>query len=396
MSIPAINAEIIACKDESSWLAERRKRVQASDGSRIIVENERYPVYAEKVSPPLVTDRLEWQELKLESESTVRKVYQKKYGGKVHAWPAYTIAVSKEHSWLGCTPDSLVEDSARPGIGIQQIKCWSEFDRKSWLESPPLYVQVQTQIEMLVCGVKWGVIAVMFGTNSLERFYIEPNESFVAAMLPLLRDFWTCVELRTPPEMDGSEATTKALSRLHPNDNGKAVHLPPGSDDLLFKLERAEGLAKKLKSRADSIKNQLRAAIGENTYGETLNGSWLSWKSQTRKSYTVSESTSRVFRKCKEPHLIEFADGNGTTGVDFKVAERVQIPAWIKTRMLNENPHCCWCGATLTRLTATIEHRTPLSKGGTNDQHNLALACSACNHERGDDASLPTTLSMKG
>lgn len=389
MSLPAINATIIDCKNESGWLEERRKRVQASDGAAILAENKAFKVYSDKIAPALISDRVEWQVLKLESEATVRKCYQRKYGGKVHAWPAYTIAASNEHAWLGCTPDSLVEDPEKPGVGIQQIKCWSEFDKAAWREKPPLYVQVQTQIEMLVCGVKWGVIAVMFGTNSLERFYVEPNPRFVDAMLPLLRDFWTCVELRTPPAMDGSDDTTDALVRLHPNDNGKAVELPEGSDDLIAKLQRAESLSKKLAERANGIKNQLRAAIGDNTYGVTPGGKWASWKSQDKAAVSCPATTFRVLRTLKRaPKQIEYA----APQVDYKVANRVDIPEWIKVRLLNRHPHCRWCGKTLTRHTMSIEHVVPLDVGGTNDEHNLALACAGCNQKRGDNATLPTTV----
>lgn len=51
---------------------------------------------------------------------------------------------------------------------------------------------------------------------------------------------------------------------------------------------------------------------------------------------------------------------------------------------------CCWCG-TATVITqgdiqedhsATIEHVIPLSRGGTNHQKNLAIACNRCNNDR--------------
>lgn len=33
---------------------------------------------------------------------------------------------------------------------------------------------------------------------------------------------------------------------------------------------------------------------------------------------------------------------------------------------------------------ATLEHRTPLARGGTNERDNLAVACNPCNHAKGD------------
>jgi 5-methylcytosine-specific restriction endonuclease McrA len=49
---------------------------------------------------------------------------------------------------------------------------------------------------------------------------------------------------------------------------------------------------------------------------------------------------------------------------------------------------CCWCGDPCipepnTKKSATIEHVTPRSMGGTDEWENLAMACADCNHRRG-------------
>jgi len=40
---------------------------------------------------------------------------------------------------------------------------------------------------------------------------------------------------------------------------------------------------------------------------------------------------------------------------------------------------CIYCGKELTKKEATLEHKQPLSRGGTNDKENLAIACLYCN-----------------
>ena len=45
---------------------------------------------------------------------------------------------------------------------------------------------------------------------------------------------------------------------------------------------------------------------------------------------------------------------------------------------------CIYCVNVLSDDTRTIEHVIPKSQGGTNDLHNLRLACSTCNNMRGD------------
>lgn len=44
---------------------------------------------------------------------------------------------------------------------------------------------------------------------------------------------------------------------------------------------------------------------------------------------------------------------------------------------------CYLCGAPLTRDRAHLEHRKPISRGGGNRRENLALACQACNLQKG-------------
>lgn len=58
-------------------------------------------------------------------------------------------------------------------------------------------------------------------------------------------------------------------------------------------------------------------------------------------------------------------------------------------KLWEHDPHCIYCGReTLeptisnekSKLRATYEHKTPLSKGGTDHRSNIALSCSRCNN----------------
>lgn len=45
---------------------------------------------------------------------------------------------------------------------------------------------------------------------------------------------------------------------------------------------------------------------------------------------------------------------------------------------------CCYCGFAIALEAMTLEHLIPRSRGGTSEQHNLALACVPCNQLRGN------------
>ena len=44
---------------------------------------------------------------------------------------------------------------------------------------------------------------------------------------------------------------------------------------------------------------------------------------------------------------------------------------------------CIYCNRELTKKEATLEHKYPVSRGGTNEKENLAIACLHCNDSKG-------------
>jgi len=56
-----------------------------------------------------------------------------------------------------------------------------------------------------------------------------------------------------------------------------------------------------------------------------------------------------------------------------------------RNRIYKNRLHVCYyCEVPLTFEKATVDHLTPVSKGGTNDSMNLVLACRSCNMEKSD------------
>jgi 5-methylcytosine-specific restriction endonuclease McrA len=44
---------------------------------------------------------------------------------------------------------------------------------------------------------------------------------------------------------------------------------------------------------------------------------------------------------------------------------------------------CFYCGSELNRETATVDHKTPLSRGGSWHASNLVTSCRKCNFSKG-------------
>jgi ribonuclease HI len=81
--------------------------------------------------------------------------------------------------------------------------------------------------------------------------------------------------------------------------------------------------------------------------------------------------------------LIDIADGkkNFLNSLSFEKSKRKNFKQ-CKTQLFQSIKSCFWCNVELSLETATIEHKIPLSKGGSNRNDNLTLACFECNSQR--------------
>jgi predicted phage-related endonuclease len=296
--------KLLFCGNKEGWQAERKRHVQATDSIHI-AEGRLLKVYSDKVAPEPPPPSSERQLMGLELQPFVAEFFARKFDAIIQHWPEFTIATSLEHPWLGATPDFLCQMEDRPGWGVGDCKTWSEFDRRSWAEGVPLAIQVQVQHQMLVTGAEWAVVPCLFGCHSVSVTAVDRDNAFLAALIPVLRDFWTLVELRQAPPPDGSSEASVALARLHPNDNGLTSMLP---DDATFeRWRRVKDLRDRLDEDLKGLENRLKAQIGDCTFGQTPSGSWLSWKTHTRKEHTVKGGTYRVLRECRAPKFITYA-----------------------------------------------------------------------------------------
>lgn len=68
----------------------------------------------------------------------------------------------------------------------------------------------------------------------------------------------------------------------------------------------------------------------------------------------------------------------------FKRIRSAKSVRTLAKSLLEQDPTCCYCGRDLNEDSMTIEHLTPLSRGGTNDPENIEIACKRCNGTKGD------------
>lgn len=61
------------------------------------------------------------------------------------------------------------------------------------------------------------------------------------------------------------------------------------------------------------------------------------------------------------------------------------IPFRTKVRVVRRDNYTCQhCGKHLLDNEVEFDHRIPISRGGSSDEHNLRLTCHDCNHDKSD------------
>jgi predicted phage-related endonuclease len=110
-------------------------------------------------------------------------------------------------------------------------------------------------------------------------------------------EFLKMVESKTPPPVDGREATTKAIALRHGEPNPDAVVMLP--EYFVKHPAKIADLDARLKSDDEELarlKNEIREHMGAAEYAFTADGETFSWKVSGR---------SRTFRKCKPPLVVK-------------------------------------------------------------------------------------------
>jgi hypothetical protein len=64
----------------------------------------------------------------------------------------------------------------------------------------------------------------------------------------------------------------------------------------------------------------------------------------------------------------------------MKELKPINKPETIEKLTLLQDNNCYYCSQGL--IEKHLDHKTPISKGGTNDFQNFALTCPQCNHEK--------------
>jgi putative phage-type endonuclease len=170
---------------------------------------------------------------------------------------------STEREWARATPDGVVvAGTEQSWQHLLQCKNVGEWVARSWSDSPPAYVQLQTQWEMYVTGLQRDDVACLIGGNQFRIYTIHRDDKAIADLLTIADDFWAKVEKRIAPKVDDSDACREHFERRFKREAVEVV-ADAQVEDMFADWHELTLRQKHDKKRIETIRNQIREVLAE-------------------------------------------------------------------------------------------------------------------------------------
>ena len=282
------------------WLEYRKQGIGGSDASVVCgISRYKSPVelWLEK------TDQLPYQEAGeaaywgTQLEALVRIEFTKRTGIEVNT--VNQLLRSEEHPFMLANLDGVCE---HPDYGtcIFEAKTASAYKAGEWDNAVPDEYMLQLQHYMAVTGYKGAYIAVLIGGNTFRWKFVERDEELIAMLIKLETDFWGHVQNRTPPPLDGSDASAKFIAERFPDSAPQShIALPDTASELLAQYDEACEQLETITAKKQKAENLLKEMLGENetvTSGSRI----ITWKSVTQErldSKTLKAEHPKLYQK---------------------------------------------------------------------------------------------------
>ena len=242
-----------------AWLEARRQGIGGSDAAIVIGESpyrSPYDLWAEKcglVAPAPETAAMAWGR---RLEPLVAAAYTEATGRRLRR--VSRLLRHPERPWQLASIDRAV-------IGEKRLVEIKTTRSPRWDGADPVPADVLAQVEhyLSVTGYDVADVAVLIGGSDLRVIEVGRDDGYIRDLIEVEAEFMHRIETRTAPPIDGSEATRRALGRLHPSDNGTALAATPETDRLLADLREARERAATAADRAATVENAVRGLMGD-------------------------------------------------------------------------------------------------------------------------------------
>ncbi len=231
----------------------------------------------------------------LELEDLVARLYKWSMGNGVCLIKP-PIMVHAEFDFLRVHIDRVVvpDEEATPPDYIYGLECKTTnvFDRSEWGEEmsdfiPKMHI-VQVQHAMMISGLPYFDIPVLFGNSEFRKYRVFKNDRFIEQLLNAEVAFWEDVQNNRPPEIDGSEASRRYLGVIYPDDSGEILKVTE-EDELYPKFAVLKDIRDRmaiLEEEKKKVQNEIISAAGSyskivhpfGSHSYKMNSGSVAWK----------------------------------------------------------------------------------------------------------------------
>lgn len=122
-----------------------------------------------------------------------------------------------------------------------------------------------------------------------------------------------------------------------------------------------------------------------------------------RRMYKAGSSKTAIAKKLgirpqQVDNAVQYSKKNPTSGGGLKMRARNygksvgKVGLHHRTMTKGRSLHCRSCGKAVSGSNAHVDHKKPLSKGGSNSSSNLRVLCRSCNLRRNTNAGRSGTV----
>lgn len=301
----------IKTANHDEWLQLRSKYIGGSDAAAVVGLNafsSPYSLWAEKTGRiPGFAGNLA-TEVGTFLEEFVAQKFAQETGKKVRK--SNQSFFNSDYPWAIANIDrEIVGEDA----GLE-IKTTDSLNLKKFKDGEyPSNYYAQMVHYLAVTGKKRWYLAVLIGNKEFKWFTLERDEDEIAALMSAEEAFWDHVKSDTPPAVDGTQATSGAITTIYADNDDSICDLSAFSSNLR-EYTALKKQIKDLEEMAEEAANRIKAFMGESGKGE-CDGFKVSWKTQTRRTF----DSKRFAKKNPDIDLSEYYKISNTRS--FRVDE---------------------------------------------------------------------------
>jgi len=299
----------------------RQRGISASDIGRLGIK-----IWEQKVSPPSkdqeVTvdmergNELESALLRWTGHRTKSLIFH-------NSGPEAITFQSPEHEIALATPDGLIFQDfipksfeelklvANQAVAVVEVKSPGPYTLDDWahpVEVPdgiPSYYLPQVQWQMGVLQKDYAIVGALVGRD-LQVYRVAFDLAFFKKLLTWAKEFWSYVEMRKQPPVDGTEDYAKYLVKKYPSHTDNEIRQStPEIDPIVRKLQKSKGYIKDLEQITNQCENEIKDFIGD---ASGIIGPWgkISWRKSKDRSSWDTKAMVAWFKENQPDMLAQF------------------------------------------------------------------------------------------